>query len=98
MSESRNEKRDGHGNPEPYERRRFVDKTSWVLLREFVAPIVAALFTGAVIWGSVREKINNLEKVNAGDRLMALEVSQSDIKTDVTDIKHDVKEILKRVR
>jgi hypothetical protein len=96
--ERREEKRYGDGDARPYERRRIIDKTSWVLMREFVAPIVAALLMGAVIWGSVKEKINNLEKVNAGDRIVALEVSQNDIKTDVVDIKKDVKEILRRVR
>jgi hypothetical protein len=76
---------------------RFDDKLNWRLWEKVIGPLLAALLTGAVIWGSIREKITNLEKIDGANRIAKLEVGQADIKEDVRDIKVDVKELLRRI-
>lgn len=76
---------------------RFDDNLIWHVFKNLFAPFLAAVLTAGIIWGSVREKIEALEKQNAGYRLDRIEVSQSDMKDDLQDIKHDVREILKKV-
>jgi len=77
---------------------RFDDRWSWRLLEKVVVPLCVAVLTAAVIWGSMKEKITNLEKINASERLMRLETQYTDMASNVSDIRIDVKELLKRTR
>jgi hypothetical protein len=77
---------------------RYDDGFMWGIIKYLIAPVIAAVMTGAVIWGSVKEKITNLETIHAGSRLDRIEVAISDMRDDLQDIKHDNKEILRRVK
>ena len=76
---------------------RFDDKWTWRVVEKVGIPVFIAIVTAAIIWGSVKEKIENLERADAGNRITRLETRTDDLKQDVTEIKRDVKEILRSV-
>lgn len=68
----------------------------WKFFELLLIPLITALLTGAVIWGSTRQQIDDLVAVRADSRITVLETQYSSMNQDVRDIKSDVKELLKR--
>jgi len=58
---------------------RFDDALRWKIFDRVVVPLAVALLTGAVIYGSTREKLDELTKANLPDRLTRVETQFADI-------------------
>lgn len=75
---------------------RFDDHFKWKIVELIAVPIIAAALTGAVIWGSTKERISDLETLKpviAQDH-----VDVSILKSAVADMSEDVKYIRRHTK
>ena len=88
-------------------RRRLVVEEQWHLDKKIPIAIIVAIFiqTGAWIWwaSALNERVNVLEKIAAGSpaqdsRLTRVEVRVESMQNDVSEIKADVKGLVRKGR
>ena len=58
---------------------RFDDAWRWKIFEKFLGPLLAAILTAAVIWGSVKQQIEELVKADCPTRITRLETQYVDI-------------------
>lgn len=64
---------------------RFDDRFSWKFLEKFLGPLLAAILTGAGLYAKMESRITTVE------------VKELQLHDDVSDMKKDIKEILRRI-
>ena len=58
---------------------RFDDSLRWKIFDRIVIPLAVALLTGAVIYGSTRQQLDELVKANLPERITRVETQFVDI-------------------
>jgi len=75
---------------------RFTDTRSWKFLEILLIPAVTAALTGAIIWGHVTQKVDDLTSIKAEPRITTLEANYVMIQKRLDRIEDKLDRVLKR--